>query len=436
MRLESAQDGLEMEAQESEYSKFRRLAEYAASDILTTIQEVLNGMGDPFLFRARIDPWRIKSESSLARKAKERGWSPAKALREASDFLGLRLVCNNLQDVERVSAALTIALTIGDSRPERQDYITAPKTDGYRAIHLMFRYPIKMGSIEADFGCEIQVRSMLQDAWAQLSRVDLYTDAVPAPIMRQMRTLANQLAQADKTAENVRNRIARPRRGAKPNPKQVLTESALAFLFRQQFKKEPQDYLIRWVLREYGSLDLRSDGLDAELRDEAFQGRLCAAYESKTRWNAEPEQMFRWSVHALAYGREAAVRLAARNGREEWREVDLVARGETLSSLPDDADSLASSFQRITKDDEPESEIEQASLALGAKRSCSCCGTLIVDPEALAKATVSHYKLRGKRAEKFREEIEDTVRSSGVEIGSWDNPSLCGYCDYRMSKDD
>jgi hypothetical protein len=65
----------------------------------------------------------------------------------------------------------------------------------------------------------------------------------------------------------------------------------------------------------------------------------------------------------------------------------------------------------------------------------SCCGTLIVDPEALAKATVSHYKLRGKRAEKLREEIEDTVRSSGFEIGSWDNPSLCGYCDYRMSKD-
>ncbi len=90
--------------------------------------------------------------------------------------------------------------------------------------------------------------------------------------------------------------------------------------------------------------------------------------------------------HALAHGREVAVRLATRDGREEWREVDLVARRETLSSLPDDADSLASSFQRITKDDEPESEIEQASLALGAKRSCSCCGTLIVNPEALAKA--------------------------------------------------
>jgi ppGpp synthetase/RelA/SpoT-type nucleotidyltranferase len=125
MRLESAQDGLEMEAQESEYLKFRRLAEYAASDILTKIQEVLNEMGDPFLFRARIDPWRIKSESSIARKAKERGWSPARALRETSDFLGLRLVCNNLQDVERVSAALTIALSIGDSRPKRQDYFAS-----------------------------------------------------------------------------------------------------------------------------------------------------------------------------------------------------------------------------------------------------------------------------------------------------------------------
>ncbi len=150
-------------------------------------------------------------------------------------LLGFRLVCNNLQDVERVSTALATALIIGDSIPERQDYITAPKADGYRAIHLMFRYPIKMGSIEADFGCEIQVRSMLQDAWAQLSRVDLYTNDVAAPITRQMQTLANQLAQADRTAEKIRNRIARPRRGAKPTPKQVLSESALAFLFRQQF---------------------------------------------------------------------------------------------------------------------------------------------------------------------------------------------------------
>lgn len=425
-----------METQRSEYQSAKRLAEHAARDILAKIQAVLGGMGDPFLFRARVDTWRVKSESSLARKARQRKWDLRKAFREASDFLGFRLVCNNLQDVERISAALIAALEAENLKTERRDYVANPKTDGYRALHVMFRYPVKMGTLEADLGCEIQIRSMLQDAWAQLSRVDLYTNDVPGSIARQMRALSNQLAQADTTAERIRNQVARPRAGARPGRTQRLTESALAFLFRQRFQKEAPEYLLRWVLREYGALDLRSDGLDAELREEGFQERLRAAYQEKVRWDAEDEQLFRWSVHALVYGRDAAIRLAIRDGREAWKEIDLVARREALSSLPEDADSLASSFQFIMKDDEPEAHIEEAARALGVTRRCSCCGTSIIDAEDLAQAAASYYKLRGKRAETFRDGIEKVVRSSATELGAWDNPALCSYCDYRMSKDD
>ncbi len=165
------------------------------------------------------------------------------------------------------------------------------------------------------------------------------------------------------------------------------------------------------------------------------QDRLCAAYESKTRWNAEHEQIFRWSVHALAYGRDAAVRLAARDGREEWREVDLVARRETLSALPEMLTRWNPAFNVLQK-------MTNRNLRLNrlTRPWRKTIMLLLWDANCrsrrLAKAAASHYKLRGKRAEKFREEIEDRVRSSGVEIGSWNNPSLCNYCDYRMSKDD
>jgi ppGpp synthetase/RelA/SpoT-type nucleotidyltranferase len=422
----------------AEYSRIQRLAELVAQDVLKHIQEVLRGLGDPHFIRAGVDSWRIKTVPSLRRKAQQQNWTFAQAMAKAQDILGFRLVCHNLQDVGRVASLLSDSLANEGLKPRKYDYVSRPKRDGYRSIHLVFRYPAKMASLEAELGCEIQIRSLLQNSWAQLSRADLYAaaDEVPGSIIRKMHHLSSQLAKADATADSIRNQFARPRKGRKPTNEQSLSSATLAFIYRQLYGTDPPEYLIQWVLREYKGTGARADGLDAALRDEELQQQLREEYGIHTKWEADNEQLFRWSVHSVAHGREAATRLARRDGREEWKEIERIARNEIMSGYPKDADSLLSRLGNPMKDDDVEWDIEELASGMGGLRTCARCGTRIVDPEELADAVVSHYKLRAKKADKAREDIIDAVRSSAVEVGGWDNPSLCNYCEHVMSKDD
>src|ERR1700694_3989668 len=95
-----------MASDDEKYQNTLRLAEVAAQEIRRLIQEALGRLGDPYLIRARIDPWRPKSLTSLARKARQRGWDFDKALERAEDIVGFRLVCHNVQDAQRLASLL------------------------------------------------------------------------------------------------------------------------------------------------------------------------------------------------------------------------------------------------------------------------------------------------------------------------------------------
>ncbi len=61
---------------------------------------------------------------------------------------------------------------------ERYDYLAKPKEDGYRGIHLVYKYHTNMRKYRAHDGLrvEIQIRSRLQHEWATaLETVDLFT---------------------------------------------------------------------------------------------------------------------------------------------------------------------------------------------------------------------------------------------------------------------
>jgi ppGpp synthetase/RelA/SpoT-type nucleotidyltranferase len=55
------------------------------------------------LVRASVAQPRIKSAASIARKAKQFNSTFEKVVTIGEDFVGFRLVCNNLQDVERAA---------------------------------------------------------------------------------------------------------------------------------------------------------------------------------------------------------------------------------------------------------------------------------------------------------------------------------------------
>lgn len=64
------------------------------------------------------------------------------------------------------------------------------------------------------------------------------------------------------------------------------------------------------------------------------------------------------------------------------------------------------------------------------------CGETIVQPFSFAEAVIYHYGTSEAEADDAHERIENAVRSSGVEIGGFEEGNLCAYHSEQAAKDD
>ncbi|WP_423920349.1 hypothetical protein [Candidatus Poriferisodalis sp.] len=84
---------------------------------------------------------------------------PRMALAEMHDIGGCRAVFLHRQDVDEVAVRFSRNSLIRNGRPDRFiDYITSPRSSGYRAVHIHTRYQERF--------VEVQLRTVLQHAWA------------------------------------------------------------------------------------------------------------------------------------------------------------------------------------------------------------------------------------------------------------------------------
>lgn len=151
---------------------------------------------------------------------------------------------------------------------------------------------------------------------------------------------------------------------------------------------------------------------------------------SYTGWNVEATGFFPLVIHSLLFGKEAALRRAAQEGRAERKEIEIIARREVLSDLS--AEEMLTSIVNPQKDEDIESDIERWAAVLGASYGCALCGASIVDPDAFAQTAVKQSKVRGTRAHRLREALAEALTSTAIEIGTWDNPALCSHCSYAQ----
>jgi ppGpp synthetase/RelA/SpoT-type nucleotidyltranferase len=419
---------------EDTYLKAVRLAKALQEHLERGLREALAGLGDPFLVRAQVVPSRIKSEISLKEKAGERAWTLEDAISRAGDFVGFRIVCNNIQDVRRAVALITEKLEKDGLDVKVRDYIKSPLKDGYRACHLLFRSEVALGKESMEFGCEIQIRTCLQDSWGKLSHTDIYKSKPPATLVHKMERLSSLLARADRIAEEIRCQVVRPQRGRRPSVGAALTTSAIAFIYRTRFGENPPEYLVRSILRDYGSTSLRADGLDTLLNDEGFVNKIEERYLEQTRWKPQKEEIFRWAVKAAAEGTASAVAEARRDGRESWREVDRIYKGEIASSIPDDLADAENALQRHHKDDDPAEEASLWAEYFDATSECCYCSTQVVRVSDLAWRMAKHFKLRGERADEAYGRLCGLLAHCGIEDA--DATGACNRCNYTLGKDD
>ena len=174
--------------------------------------------------RLRVEAGRIKSPNRTLLKAQTDKYrpniaAPSDIFNVIRDIVGTRVTCNTLLDVYEVVGIIKACATQTD--PARtlhklhddweDDFIKNPKESGYRAVNLIVGVPVPVGSVMAPVTCEIQVRTLLQHAWGELTHEDTYKPGVKVPELVQVlsKRLATTLAVLDEIAQDLRNELGK-----------------------------------------------------------------------------------------------------------------------------------------------------------------------------------------------------------------------------------
>ena len=112
---------------------------------------------------------RLKRVPSIIKKL-NRKYGDNKAtmkLTQMQDIAGCRVVMSNVQLAKKLYHDNYIKGDLKHKKVNEKDYISNPKKDGYRSVHLIYRYNSDKGKkIYNGLLVEVQIRSKLQHIWA------------------------------------------------------------------------------------------------------------------------------------------------------------------------------------------------------------------------------------------------------------------------------
>ena len=106
-----------------------------------------------------------------------------------SDLMGIRIVCPFINDLEHAKAIVHRRFEVVEVEKKGGRYYNE---FAYESIHLLVKIPGEFARVRGDTGCdvaEIQIRTILQDAWAEVEH-EIFYKAEFRPLDLQRRKLA------------------------------------------------------------------------------------------------------------------------------------------------------------------------------------------------------------------------------------------------------
>jgi putative GTP pyrophosphokinase len=151
---------------------------------------------------------RLKTRASVAAKL-ARPDRTYGALWDLTDLVGLRVITYFEDGVDRVGRVLEAQLPIDFRHSVDKRKPSADDRFGYRSLHYVCRMPPEEGA-HGDLRYEIQVRTLLEHAWAEIEHDLGYKsrDSVPAAARRRLNRLAGLLELADQEFSTIRRDLA------------------------------------------------------------------------------------------------------------------------------------------------------------------------------------------------------------------------------------
>lgn len=155
---------------------------------------------------------RVKSVQSIFKKIQKKGWDVStESIGKITDIAGIRVICNYLDDVYKISEMLLRQDDIELIR--EKDYIAHPKESGYRSLHLVVLVPVFLADHTERIPVEVQIRTIAMDTWASLEHELKYKNenGISEEAAADLKNIANVISDLDqrmlKIHENEGNKV-------------------------------------------------------------------------------------------------------------------------------------------------------------------------------------------------------------------------------------
>ena len=189
-----------------EYRRDLPLFQEAAGTITSEIRSTLANAG---IIVAAVES-RVKSYDSLAGKLELKGHKYG-SLADITDIIGLRVITFYIDDVDKIASAIERLYEVDWENSVDKRKLLEIDTFGYLSLH----YICYLKGTQYRF--EVQMRTVLQHAWANMNHDTGYKSGVEVPkeYLRNLNRLAGMLELADEQFSKIRMELTDYRRRVK-----------------------------------------------------------------------------------------------------------------------------------------------------------------------------------------------------------------------------
>jgi ppGpp synthetase/RelA/SpoT-type nucleotidyltranferase len=130
-----------------------------------------------------------------------------------SDLIGIRVVCLYEDQVPQIAQLLQDHFTTINVTDKTSAVESTEDSFGYKGLHLDLAvspgaaFPPKC-LLQLDLSFEVQIRSVIQDAWSRLDHMIKYKKSIPVDLKRRINVLSALFELADREFKEIRNATA------------------------------------------------------------------------------------------------------------------------------------------------------------------------------------------------------------------------------------
>jgi putative GTP pyrophosphokinase len=195
-----------------EYGRYEGPRKLVARDLESQLEKKFSHLGSRILVKGRLKNFSSYYKKYLrilkAKAGGEAATGPSHELLEITDLIGLRVVCPFLEDMWETEKIIRDAYEVVEVERKGAGY--SFKEFGYESTHFLVNIPRPLLEARGECGCrvaEIQVRTILQDAWAEVEHELVYkAEFTPfdEPMKRKLAAVNASLSLADTIFQEIR----------------------------------------------------------------------------------------------------------------------------------------------------------------------------------------------------------------------------------------